>query len=330
MESNPSSGVSTSAGAHRSIDANPRTPTISPLSTEAASTELSSTEDSRTEYARTEVTSTEVTSTERSSTEAPNAEASSAVTPRAEVQSAAASRSESEGEPRSPKPGIGYRHPATPPLNLATAPLPPVPHAYVGRTDWLRAVARDRDVALCCMATIGVVVGDLNDPFQCVLHPECLARLVRGRNGEIVYKDGSLGDKRRRFLTLPGLRASLGYGKPRRLGGLELSLWRLRLLHDATLLLLPCITMPPTPEGCPGFVSRVRDGFELLVRCREWLEPGAPVAFARAFASAWCDLPPEQVRDALDYLVVHGAIVKVGEAASSHLRPSYLYRPGPA
>ena len=292
------------------------------LSTEPLSAEPLSTEVPRPERPRTESLSTETPSPEDPRSEGSRADDSSAE-PDPPDRDTGTSRTDPVHVATTPNP--------TGPANVTSLPsLPAVPLGREARSGWLKETAKDRDVALHCARQMRAEVRDLDRPFPCLLHRDCLASLTRGKTGEIVYKDGHKADSRHRFQTLAETRAAQAYGKARRLKPLELSLWRLRLLNESGLLELPIIAIPRAPESCPEFVEKVRLGFEHLIRCREWLDPGSPVSFARTFSAAWCEINPALARDALNYLVGHGVVVKVGETPSPHRRPTHLYRPGAA
>jgi hypothetical protein len=161
------------------------------------------------------------------------------------------------------------------------------------------------------------------------LHPTCTATLTEGDNGEIVYKDATLGHIKREFQTIPELVAAIRTGKPERLGGMEHAIWRLRLLHDCGLVDLPLVDVPDVSPGSSHSLHLARDGFELLLRCRRWLDQGEPVAFTREFVSAWCGVPEYDTRQAIKRLREQEVIVKVGEIPNPGRKPTFLYMPGP-
>jgi hypothetical protein len=203
-----------------------------------------------------------------------------------------------------------------------------VPASRTAKSTWLKTVARNEEIALYLVGHLGVPVDGLEAPFRCVFEPEQLAKLTRGRNGEIVYHAPHLASIRREFQTIPELAAALRSGTPKRLTPVQHSICGVRLLSEAGLLALPTVDVPPLDANSPIEVKRARDGFELLIRCRSFLDPGEPVAYTRSFVQDWCGLPISVTRDVIKELVRQGVIVKVGETASGREHPTYLYRPG--
>jgi len=198
------------------------------------------------------------------------------------------------------------------------------------RGGWMLALACSGELALHLLCLLGVPVSTLAHDFACVLHLGlCRARLLRLANGETIYADASLSWTGRHWLTLPELAASLASGSPARLAPLASELWFMRLLHTAGLLALPPVGVPLAPEGSPGYVARVREGFELLVRCKWFLYPGQPVSYTRAFVHQWCGVSKPDGRKALDELNRLRIIRKVGETKSGYKQnQTALYLPG--
>jgi hypothetical protein len=204
-----------------------------------------------------------------------------------------------------------------------------VPAARPGRSAWLRAVARDEEITLHLARHLGLQVKATGELFPCVLHEGCAAVLTRGRNGEIVYHDGSLACLKREFQTIVELAVALKTRTlPRRLRPLQIALWKLRLMAEAGLLELPAVAVPQVAPGSPACVQTARDGFELLIRCRWFLDAGEPVTFTRGFLELWCEIPKGETRRAIFELLRQGVIVKVGEIPSAYPRAAHLYLPG--
>lgn len=198
------------------------------------------------------------------------------------------------------------------------------------KSEWLKRLARDEEVTLHLARHLGLQVAALDQPFPCVLHNQCFVTLTRGRNGEIVYHDPTLEPVKREFQTVVELVVAVKTGtEPRRLRPLQLALWRLRLLYEAGLIQLPVAGVPDVAPGSPANVRKARDGLELLIRCRWFLDPGAPVTYTRSFVELWCGIPKRQTRRAIFELLRQRVIVKVGEIQSGYRRPAHLYLPGP-
>jgi hypothetical protein len=205
-----------------------------------------------------------------------------------------------------------------------------IPADREGKSEWLKRVARDEEITLHLARQLGLHVVALDEPFPCVLHEGCSATLTRGRNGEIVYHDPTLAADKREFQTLVELAVAVTTGaQPKRLRPLQIALWRLRLLYEAGLTQLPGASVPNVAPGSPAHVRQARDGFELLIRCRWFLDPGEPVSYARSFVELWCGIPKHQTRRAIFELLRQRVIVKVGAIRSGYQCPAHLYRPSP-
>lgn len=218
-------------------------------------------------------------------------------------------------------------------LGLLTEPavqlLANVPPGRNEKSDWLRQLGANEDIATHLMRVLGRRVAGLDLPFECLLHGGCFVTLTRGRNGQIVYHDRSLASRKREFQTIPELAAARFMAEPRRLRPLQLALWSVRLLHEGGLIRLPLVTVPAIPQASRNCVHRAREGFELLVRCRWFLDPGEPVAFSRGFVESWCGIPVEESRFAIYSLIGAEVIKKVSEARSNFKNATSLYLPRP-
>ncbi len=204
-----------------------------------------------------------------------------------------------------------------------------VPTERDGKSVWLTDIARDVEITLLLVGLLGCDATGLEVPFRCVLHNDCLARLTKGGNGEIVYHDPRLEAFKRGFQTIPELAAALLTGTPRRLSRFEHATWRVRLLYQAGLLQLPLVAVPPVTSTSPVDVQKARDGFELLIRCRWFLKPGEPVPFTRGFVHSWCGIPSNVTRIVIEELIHQQVIFKFGDIPSRHKNPTNLFLPGP-
>lgn len=209
----------------------------------------------------------------------------------------------------------------------AMALLRQVPTSREGKGAWLRSLARDAEVSIYLARSMGVAVSAIDEPFASPFHPECAATLTRGRNGEIVYRDRGFATIKREFQTLPELAAALRSGKPKRLRPLLHAAWRVRMLFEARLVELPIVSVPALEPGSSQSAIAARAGFELLIRCRWFLESGSPVPFTRAFAEVWCPLERGESRRAIYELLRQRAIVKVDQISSNYPNPTHLYLP---
>jgi hypothetical protein len=203
-----------------------------------------------------------------------------------------------------------------------------VPADRDGKSGWLKRLAAEEEIALHLVAFLGGDARALDEPFGCLLHPGCHVTLTRGRNDQIVCHDPTLASCKRAFQTIPELAVALRTGIPKRLRPLQLALWSLRLLHAAGLIQLPLVVVPQVAAGSPPSVQRARDGFELLLGCRSFLDPGEPVAYTRSFVEVWCRIHPTESRLAIQSLIEQDVIRKAGEVPSNFKQPTFLYRPG--
>jgi hypothetical protein len=203
-----------------------------------------------------------------------------------------------------------------------------VPATHEARSEWLRQLAQDEIVVLYLVSFLGGRVDQLDVPFECLLHRGCWVTLTRGGNGQIVYRDPSLASSEREYQTIPELGYARRTGVPRRLKGWQLALWSVRLLYRSGLIRLPEVAVPDVSEESGEHVRQARDGFELLIRCRWFLEPDVPVTYTRHFVETWCGIPRSLTRSAIFGLIQQQVIRKVGEAPSNYKRPASLYLPG--
>jgi len=147
--------------------------------------------------------------------------------------------------------------------------------------------------------------------FACVVegHQGCAAIRRDPHSGRFKYCCEHQTRWQEKWWTLAHVRAARGYKRLRGdLSQFELVSWWLRLAHEADLYW-------PEPVRCRTAVPeltctqrKVLDGLRLLVRLRG----GAPVAFARTFASAWCGVGVRQAGQAVRQLLEHGHIFEVG------------------
>jgi hypothetical protein len=213
-------------------------------------------------------------------------------------------------------------------LSSAQALLEQVPESRNDKSEWLRSFARDVEISLHLVRGMGLPVAGLDEPFSSPFNPNFAATLTRARNGDIVCHDPSLAILKREFQTLPELAAALRSGNPRRLRPLLHALWRVRMLFEADLLRLPFVDVPQLKPGSPQPAFAAQSGFEVLVRCRWFLDAGASVAFSRSFAEGWCPLDKRESRRAIYELLRQRVMVKVDEVASNYRNATHLYLPG--
>jgi hypothetical protein len=205
--------------------------------------------------------------------------------------------------------------------------LPPLPATKEERSDWFKEIARNEELALAQVRSLGLEVSGVGELTECLLHPGRFeAKLTRARNGEIVYRCSCEGEDR--FFTLPELAASHATGKRIKLTPIQHPDHRMRLLARADLLVLPEVPLVPLEPAEPAFLEPVYEGFHDLLRCRWAYEPGNSVPFARRFAEIWCGVPRAQVEAATLRLRWRDYMRVVGEEPSGKFRPMYLYLPG--
>jgi hypothetical protein len=94
------------------------------------------------------------------------------------------------------------------------------------------------------------------------------------------------------------------------------ALWAHRIAFETGAIELPEVDAVALPAGSPT-VATVYHDFILLVRCRWADEPGAPVAFGRAWAASWCGVTEDEARAAIDELRRLGLIREVGKKGRS-------------
>jgi hypothetical protein len=206
--------------------------------------------------------------------------------------------------------------------------LPPLPATTrEERSAWFKEIARNEELALAQVRSLGLEVSGVGELTECLLHPGRFeAKLTRGRNGEIVYRCSCEGQDR--FFTLPELAASHATGERIELTRIQHPDHRMRLLARAGLLVLPEVPVVPLEPAEPAFLKPVYDGFHDLLRCRWAYAPRSPVPFSRTFAQTWCGLPRDHVDAAIARLRQRNYMRVVGEQPSGRFRPMNLYLPG--
>jgi hypothetical protein len=161
-------------------------------------------------------------------------------------------------------------------------------------------------------------------PWRQDREPSCVIRMKPGT--EMILYDH--GDSRKTY-SLPMLAMALAYKRAKEKGeyGVELIVWRLRLLIEAGILsYAPVPDLPPCPGDVRPTVRQVYEGFKQLMGCkrlvRKWA--GNPTAFTKAFASAWCGVGVTNAHNARLELADKGIIQIVGQQ-----KRMCLYLPGP-
>ena len=92
------------------------------------------------------------------------------------------------------------------------------------------------------------------------------------------------------WYSLPDVFASCNYGEVRRLSGVETTVWQLRLLIAAAVLLPYPVRAKSLPSDVPRHIKQLYNGFLDLLRAK-WLHtPGEPTPFTWRFAAAWCGM----------------------------------------
>jgi hypothetical protein len=183
----------------------------------------------------------------------------------------------------------------------------------------LQAFDRDDDAVRAMARVLGL---PLDRDFSCPFHPPDTnpsACLMCGDNdgvwfvwcghpGALTY---TLADVRAARAGVQIERSWVEYSEWRRkraIQGPELAVYKLRLLHEASLIkpfTLPEVDLPPLADD----EQRLWEGFRLLVSLR-WRysgRPGSPVMFTNTFAAKWCGLGERhRVGKAIRSLQEHG------------------------
>jgi hypothetical protein len=125
------------------------------------------------------------------------------------------------------------------------------------------------------------------------------------------------------WYTLPDVRASFACGQAIRLRGPSVATWQLRLLVEAMILEPYPVPVRPLPPEVRPAVRKLYEGFQLLLACKWWHTPDVPAPFSWRFAAAWCGLGASHVGKAMQWLLTHGFLRRVG----THQRTA-LFLPG--
>jgi hypothetical protein len=193
------------------------------------------------------------------------------------------------------------------------------------------------DVNLYCARYLGSLVVDVGKRFPCVLpgHSDARpsARLywnVKSPQASMTlkycdnhYESGEF------WYSLADVFASRNYGAVVRLSGPETTVWQLRLLIAAGVLLPYPIVGRALPPDTPRQARQVYNGFLDLLRAK-WLHtPGDPTPFTWTFAAAWCGMRSAgYVVGGLKWLIKEGYLVQVGTHRPAHGRKMGLFLPG--
>ncbi|NIM04098.1 MAG: hypothetical protein GTN65_00385 [Armatimonadetes bacterium] len=179
----------------------------------------------------------------------------------------------------------------------------------------------DQNAVIEALTRLGIpqrAIIEIGNGFCCVLpgHDERRpsAALYRGDNGLILYAcwHGRSGTGPDWYFPAEVL-ASQAYGKAVKLNRPELAAWTLRQLVEIGFLAPAPVPYVDLPAGATQAVSKVYEGFRLLLGCK-WLHtPGAPSAFSWRFASAWCDVTYRLAGDAIKYLLGSGHLLPAGK-----------------
>ncbi len=173
----------------------------------------------------------------------------------------------------------------------------------------------DEGAVVRMAAALGIHV-PFGRAFPCVLHDERnpSATIWQGPDGWFGYHDFHARGGRA-WLPLARVRAALaGRGDAR---GLELAVWKVRLLVEAGLIDFPSVSVP---AGMSGDVALVYGGFLFLLGCRaRMVVAGTATTFTRSFGVAWCRLPERRFRDAFVELRRLGLVRPAGVAGRTLL-----------
>jgi hypothetical protein len=229
-----------------------------------------------------------------------------------------------EATPRTPYSSSGRRsenaNTNTSSNSLDTAALPP-------EGSWSSYYCDPK--AVLRVAEVMGVTAPLKTNFHCVLpgHDEFnpSAVLYPNRKGFFVYLDNHLRD-RHLVYTLPEVRASLAYGKATTLNAPEAATWGIRALVEAGVIEPVALSARKLLDGSPA-TRAVYEGFLSLLSCKWHIDYGAPTAFTRDFAAAWCAVTSKQARQATSTLTKDGFInfvsgVVCQAPSAAHLHPS--------
>jgi hypothetical protein len=91
----------------------------------------------------------------------------------------------------------------------------------------------------------------------------------------------------------------LGFERP---SSKLLALVARRLAYEEGLEVPPLVPAGDLPADAREAVRQVWEGFLLLVQCRWAVAPGVGVVFSRDHAAKWCQVTPDQARDAIEEL----------------------------
>ncbi len=99
------------------------------------------------------------------------------------------------------------------------------------------------------------------------------------------------------------------------------------IAHERGLISLPDVPLVPLPLSADATLRRVYRELHLLVRCRFFVYPCAPIPLTRRFVSVWCDITPKQARRCVTALEACGVFVRVGTMDAGKERWMILWMP---
>jgi hypothetical protein len=215
-----------------------------------------------------------------------------------------------------------------------------VPQTFPATIDALGGwpdLLRREDVNLRCAAFLGLLSVPIGGKFACVLPGHPTDRRAASVYWDAFGKAPTFMLKYRDWHYATGAQcynqadvfAAKVYGTARQLRGPETTVWQLRLLLAAGVVLPYPVKAPVLPRDTPRAIRRVYDGLLDLLRAK-WLHtPDEPTAFSWRFAAAWCGMhSTRQVVEAMQWLITHGYVRQVGSHRSSTGRKMALFVPG--
>jgi hypothetical protein len=187
----------------------------------------------------------------------------------------------------------------------------------------LKNLFRKWDVIKQCLPILHIEEHDIKPkkPFYCVIpgHAKkkntksaCILPPIK-KNHVFVYADFHSSPPKNFFL--PEVYMMQKYHErnipvPKKVNKPEFTIWAMRLLVDAGILIPYPINAPRLPMDAPQHIKQMYEGFLLLLSIRWLYDKHVPAPFAWNFGKVWCDVSHRQMAEAFKWLLGKGYLIK--------------------
>jgi len=189
--------------------------------------------------------------------------------------------------------------------------------------DELARWSKDERFIQVAIKQLGIPSDNIGEGFKCILpnHTEILASasLFRMDSGYVFYRDWHCASYGEEWYSFPEVKASLAYGKAVKLSAPEKAVWQLRMLVEAGQIPTAKVPKLKVPSCCTPSVTKVYEGFLLLLGCKWLHSSNQPTTFSNRFAAAWCGVAIDTASKTTGELLKHKLIKVVGQHRGTNL-----------